>query len=293
MLKTNPSEGQFEFKFTQDNFDALRQIVTDETGIELPDNKKTLMYSRLVRRLRALHMKDFSQYIKFMRDELKSGQTHEMMVMVNAMTTNVTDFFREPHHFEHLYKTMEELYDKFGKLRIWCCAASTGQEPWTLAMLVNSFKEKKGRPDIKIFASDIDKEVIRTAEHGVYELDPDVVKNNPFMNKYMEPVGEVVNIGLKHTINHQQFKICEKIRPLVTFKTINLLREWPTPEREFHVVFCRNVIIYFSKDTQREIFTRMAEKMPSGAQLYIGHSESLIGVSDDYDTCGRTTYKRK
>lgn len=293
MLKTDLIKKEYEFEFTDKNFNDLRDIITRETGIELPDNKKTLMYSRLARRIRELHLKDFSDYVGFIQTEIQNKQDHEMLVMINTMTTNVTEFFREMHHFEYLYKHMEELYDQFGKLRIWCAAASTGQEPWTLAMLSNSFIEKKSKRDVKIYASDIDKDVLFTASHGVYNLPPHNVMSNPFMKKYLQELPDDDQRQIKPLLNTKQYRVKDNIRHLVTYKNLNLVKEWNLPEKEYHVVFCRNVIIYFSKETQRAIFAKMAEKMPSGALLFIGHSESLHGVSSEFEPCGKTTYRKK
>lgn len=292
MLKTDIANNKFEFEFTDKDFDDLRAIITSETGIELPDNKKTLMYSRLARRLRELQLPNFSAYVQFIQKEIKHQETHETIVMLNTMTTNVTDFFRESHHFEYLYKNMEDMYDRFGKLRIWCAAASTGQEPWTLAMLSNSFIEKKHRKDVKILATDIDEDVLTKASQGVYNIDPQHVRRNPFMAKYLEEIGADSH-QIKPILGTNQYRIKNILRPLVTYAPLNLIKPWKLPEKSYQIVFCRNVIIYFSKETQREIFAHMAEKIPSGGLLFIGHSESLHGVSDAFEPCGKTIYRRK
>lgn len=293
-LKTNPATNQYEFEFTQQDFEALRNIVTTQTGIELPDNKKTLMYTRLVRRLRTLSLSKFSEYVQHIQKQLEAKDTSEMMIVVNSMTTNVTAFFREQHHFENLAQVLPELYKKFGAVYIWSAASSTGEEPWSIAMVVKEFMEKHNiTKNIQIYATDIDMDVIQKARDGIYSLNPDDVNSNPYLKKYLQPLGHAEESKLSGHNASQDFRIKDSIRPLVKYKKTNLLQEWGIPQKHIHVVFCRNVIIYFSKETQRGIFTRMSKLMPPESILYIGHSESLINVSDQYENTGRTAYVKK
>ena len=291
-LKTDLLNSKFEFDFSDKDFNTLRDLVTGHTGIELPDNKKTLMYTRLVRRLRELSLPGFQEYIKIVNAELENGKSTEMMNMVNAMTTNVTGFFRENHHFEDLAARLPELYQKMGKLRIWSCAASTGQEPWSIAMVVHDFMEKNpGCKDVKIVPTDIDVNVIRTAEAGIYEIATPEVESNTYLKKYLKPYTAEQPSSIIKTAS--LYRINDKLRDLVQFHTMNLLKSWAVLGAGYNVVFCRNVIIYFSKETQRGLFKNISAKMPSGSLLYIGHSESLLNVSEDFSPTGRTSYFKK
>ena len=292
MLKTDPANDTFEFDFTQDDFEHLRKMVTDHTGIQLPDNKKTLMYTRLVRRLRSLNLDSFKDYIRYQQQQIKADNTKELMIMVNAMTTNVTDFFREQHHFKHFFETVPALLEEHKKIKIWCCAASTGEEPWTIAMVSKRLMEKFPGTSIEITATDIDENVLKTAQTGIYQVDQSVIAGNPFMKRFLKEI-EGESEG-KILANHKTYQINPDLKKMVTFKKLNLIKQpWPLSEKMFHVVFCRNVIIYFSKETQKELFTHISSRMPSGSLLYIGHSESLINVSTDYDNIGRTTYRKQ
>jgi len=289
-MKTDFSQDQFEFDFSSADFNRLRGIVTSHTGIELTESKKTLMYTRLVKRLRALNLENFSSYANHVEQQLQNGSEEEMMTMVNAMTTNVTSFFREIHHFKHLSENLEGLMQTFGKLRIWCCAASTGEEPWSLAMVVGKYLKHNPQADIKILATDIDKDVLKVAEKGIYQLKKTDVTNNGLMRHFLLQQTEEVQ---SFTPDEAKYQIIPELKKIVSFQHQNLLHPLNLPEKEYHVVFCRNVIIYFSKETQRDVFRRIAPFMPGESLLYIGHSESLLNVSNSFENEARTTYRKK
>jgi chemotaxis protein methyltransferase CheR len=255
----------------------------------LPDGKKTMMYTRLVRRLREFKLADFSAYIKYVESEQNTGKDDELLFIVNAMTTNVTAFFRENHHFEHLTEHLDDLVKKFGEVHIWSCACSSGQEPWSIAMVVGEYLEKNPSARIKIMATDIDTNMVKHGEAGIYKLEPSEVEANPHLKKWFKKTAEASS-GI---IKQATYEIDSKLRSLVTFKQMNLLKPWTITNPAFHVVFCRNVIIYFSKETQRGLFANIEKKMPIDSLLYIGHSESLLEVSTAYETKGRTIYTKK
>ncbi len=287
-LKTDIANGVFEFPFTQNDYDDLRNIVTNETGIMLPDSKKTMMYTRLVRRLREFKLNDFKSYVEYVEKEQKTGKDTELLYIINAMTTNVTGFFRENHHFEHLASNLDNLINKFAKINIWSSACSSGQEPWSIAMVVGEYLEKhpQHKSKINIMATDIDTNMITHGKKGIYNLPEDEVNNNQHLKKWFTRTSnETTGIIKQYT-----YEIDNSLRSLVTFKQMNLLKPWDLAQKEFHIVFCRNVIIYFSKDTQRSLFAEFSKKMPANSLLYIGHSESLVGVTDDYKILGSTTY---
>lgn len=287
-MKTNPDTEQYEFPYTQADFNALRALITDHTGIELPDHKRALVYTRLVRRLRTLNMPDFATYVHKLTLEVKSGTGEEIAHTINAITTNVTSFFREPHHFEHLAKTLPELVKTFGSLHIWCAAASTGEEPWSIAMVVHSFKKTAPGAAVKITATDIDTTALTKAKAGVYALDDAALNTHQLMKKYLEPTDKTpytTPVGAQ-----KAYQVKDEIRSLVNFAPLNLQKPWVNHAGPFHIVFCRNVIIYFSKETQRALFKRIEPLMPSKAVLYLGHSESLLNVSTAYTNAGKTAY---
>jgi chemotaxis protein methyltransferase CheR len=287
-MTTNPT---FEFEFTDDDFNALRGIVTKEAGIQLPDHKKQMMYSRLARRIRDLDLDGFAAYRNHVEQELRMGKDEELLAMINAMTTNVTAFFREKHHFEHLSKYLAELVKLFGpNINIWSSACSTGEEPWSIAMTAKEFMNLNPGVTIKIWATDLDTIAKSKAEAGVYSLKPEFLDAHPLMKKYLSPTpGKEPN---KYS-GEVEYRIIDSIRPLIQFKQMNLLKPWPMLAAKFHVVFCRNVIIYFDKETQRGLFAKYHNVMPPKSVLYLGHSESLHTVSDQYELVGTTTHIRK
>lgn len=266
-----------EFDFTNKHFDVISTLVTQKTGIELPVHKKSLVYARLVRRLRLLNLKNFDDYIT----QLQNNLTHELQPLVNAITTNVTSFYREPHHFEHLLKVaLPNLQQKFGALNLWCAASSTGEEPYTLAITAKQYKGVKPL-QIKITASDLDSSALTKAQEGRYNLDARTLTQFPLLTRHSNTT-DTPNI---RQINHD-------IQNMVHFQRINLMDgHWPLSSPQ-HLVFCRNCVIYFSKDTQRTLFSRIAELMPQGGYLYLGHSESLLNVSQAFVNVARTVYQK-
>lgn len=281
-----------EFPFSKNDFNNLRGILSHHSGIELQDGKMQLMYSRLVRRVRKLELSNFSEYHELLKNLLSKGDDAELMVMINAMTTNVTHFFREQHHFDYLEENLQNMLDKFGKVRIWSAAASIGAEPWSIAMVVDKFKVTNPHADIKIIATDIDSSVIETCKKGIYELNPETVKSHLYMNKYLKRI--TIENKTPSMFNHLYYKIDERLKSHIEFKKLNLLHNWESCiEKHYHFIFCRNVIIYFNKDTQRTLFEKISKKMPEKSILFLGHSESLVGVSTNFITHGYTTYERK
>lgn len=279
-----------EFDYSDNDFWNISRLVTEHSGIELPESKKSLVYTRLVRRLRKLNIVRFSEYYDIVKSDLDKGNQQEFLTLINAITTNVTHLFREHHHFDHLKEQLEILAQTQKKVNIWSCASSIGAEPWSIAMIVHEICKKYPDCKVRIIASDIDSEVLKKAQEGVYEVNPENVRANPYLKKYLNlQKSEDDNSPLHHSI----YKISEEIRPYMEFRQINLLHNW---QKEFHskfdFVFCRNVIIYFSKQTQRQVFEKITKVMNQGGFLYLGHSESLIGISDDFENHKQTTYKK-
>ncbi len=216
---------------------------------------------------------------------LRSGNEGELILFTNAITTNLTSFFRESHHFDYLLDTVfpeieEKNLDK--RIRIWSAGCSSGEEPYSIAMTLNDYFGERSGWDIKILATDLDHEMIERASAGIYSEDRITGLDIRHLRKYVKK-GKGKNNGLA--------KMNESLRSIITFKQLNLLHEWPF-SGEFDAVFCRNVVIYFSKDTQKELFDRYADVMKPNAPLFIGHSESLFKVTDRFKSIGKTIYRK-
>ncbi len=268
-----------EFPFTPEDFEAVRQLVGEHTGIALSDIKSDMVYSRLTRRLRATGCKTFSEYL----ERLRSNEAEELDHFVNALTTNLTAFFREEHHFDHLAEVaLPEMMAlaKDRRLRLWSAGCSTGEEAYSMAMVVRETVPEGW--DIRILATDLDTEVLRQAERGVY--DAGRVRGMPqtrLRRHFLRGRGA----------NEGKVRVRDEVRRLVKFQRLNLIdRPWPMRER-FHGVFCRNVIIYFNKQTQRELFDYLTGYVCPPGWLYIGHSETLWQVTERFEPHGRTVYR--
>lgn len=271
-----------EFKFTEADFKFVANKVYEKSGIKLAEHKQDMVYSRLARRLRDLQLKTFEEYCNLI--ESPQGES-EIGNFVNAVTTNLTSFFRESHHFEHLKECLQALSlqpNANKKLRIWSSASSCGPEPYSIAMTVCEGLKNYKAWDVKILATDIDTNMLDTAKSGEYEKR--MLENIPlaYRNKYV----------IKNSRKDSQGVMAESLKDLISFKQLNLMNNvWPM-KGMFDFVFCRNVVIYFDKPTQVELFKKISALMRPGAILYIGHSENLFKVSDDFELIGRTIYKR-
>ena len=266
---------QKEFLFTQSEFERIRTLLYQHSGIKLNDSKKDMVYSRLGRRLRATGMKSFQEYLELVEQD----EGNEWEAFINSLTTNLTAFFREPHHFPLLKEHVLSLRKK--PLRLWCSAASTGEEPYTMAMtMIDAFGSYK--PPIEIIATDIDTNVLTKARAGIYSLER-VEKLPPETLKRFFLKGTGKNNGF--------VQVRKELRDLISFRTLNLLDEqWPI-NGTFDVIFCRNVMIYFDKETQYKILKRFAPMLESHGLLFAGHSESLHHAADFFKLRGNTIYE--
>ncbi len=271
-----------EFAYTDRDFEYFRALAFKHTGIRLADAKREMVYSRLSRACRRLHLPDLASYAEL----LKTGDPDELKAFVNAMTTNLTAFFREAHHFEHLGdEVIPALLAERGeaaRLRIWSCAASTGEEPYSLAITVRRALADHPRADARILASDIDSDVLAHATRGVY--DESRIASVP---AHLRPAAFLRGRGA----NAGQVRVRPEIANLLAFRRVNLLEPWPM-KGKFDIVFCRNVVIYFDKPTQKRLFDRIADILQPPGLLYLGHAESLYQVSDRFESIGRTIYRK-
>lgn len=267
-----------EFSMTDTDYKYISKTVYDECGIVLSDQKKDMVYSRIARRIRALNLLNFAEYIKY----LEANKASEFVECINAITTNLTSFFREPHHFEFLTKTvLPEIKKNHAldrRVRIWSAGCSTGMEPYSIAMtLGNSFPASW---DFKILATDLDTNVLQTAKNGVYEGQNVTGISDTLLKAHFLQDG-----------GGERYKVKNKLREFITFKQLNLLNDWPM-KGEFDVIFCRNVVIYFDMETKNELFKRYAQLLRPNGYLILGHSETMSRELTEFKSVGRTIYQK-
>jgi chemotaxis protein methyltransferase CheR len=267
--------------FGEDDFAALRALVKQHTGIHLSEQKRELVYGRLSRRLRALGLESFRDY----RELLERGESDELVQFCNAITTNLTSFFREAHHFEYL---RDELLrplaaDPRGarRLRFWSAGCSSGEEPYSLAMTIQETLPEAWRWDIRILATDLDTEVLGRGQRGVYDEERVRGLSAQRLERFFSRADG----------DPQRYAVNAPLRDMIAFRELNLMHALPM-KGPLNAIFCRNVIIYFDKDTQRQLFARLAQLQRPGDLLFLGHSESLFRVCDAYTLVGKTIYRR-
>ncbi|WP_456447457.1 CheR family methyltransferase [Thiolapillus sp.] len=283
MRNTAQAQAQQGFEFTDRDFDRLRELVYQHTGIRMADNRRDLIYGRLSRRLRALGLHSFAAYCRLIED----GQGDELEAFTNAVTTNLTAFFREAHHFDYLgNELLPELLKKnrdSRRIRIWSAGCSTGEEAYTAAMILLENIPDIHNWDVRILATDLDSDVLARASAGIYEQ-----KNiRQVLGKRLQQwfqKGAGANAG--------KARIQPSVRELVTFRKLNLMQTWPM-RGPFDLIFCRNVLIYFDKPTQKKLFERFAGILVNGGHLFIGHSESPMDLTDRFSLIGQSIYQKK
>ncbi len=259
--------GGGEFAFTEDDFRQIANLVHSSTGIRMPDHKSAMVYSRLAKRLRALGMASFRDYCKLVMDV---GGAEEKQNMLSALTTNLTSFFREPHHFEHLTKKvlppLLEAARSGGRIRIWSAGCSSGEEPYSIAVTILALLPEAHRLDVKVLATDISSTVLEKGRKGVYLeralTSVPVDQRRRWFEKAPSIEGEPAMV------------VTDQLRSLVSFRELNLMSEWPM-QGTFHAIFCRNVVIYFEEDTRDRVWRRFVPLLAPEGFLYIGHSERL------------------
>ncbi|CAK0764564.1 chemotaxis protein methyltransferase [uncultured Gammaproteobacteria bacterium] len=275
-----------EFPFERRHFDFISRLLHQLAGIHLPPHKLEMMYSRLGRRLRQLNLKDFDAYCALVDS---AEGIDEVSFLVNALTTNLTSFFREPHHFHHLAQTVlpavrqQQTNVAKPRLRVWSAGCSSGPEPYTIAMVMASTLTDLRRWDARILATDIDTHMVDTARSGVYPAD----------------YGDGIPTGLKERFTRRDhgadgdpaMVMGDDLRRLIAFKPLNLLEDWPM-KGPFDAIFCRNVLIYFDRAGRTHVIDKFTNLLAPNGFLYLGHSESLFGISDRFEQAGPTIYRR-
>lgn len=268
-----------EFPFTYEDFRQIAEMLHSDAGIALPESKATLVYSRLAKRLRSIGLRSFHEYCKLVQSHEGIDERKRMLA---ALTTNVTRFFREPHHFDHLASNvLPRLLDTAragGRVRIWSAGCSSGQEPYSIALTILSFMPDAANYDIRILATDIDPNVIAEARRGVYR--DDVISAVPanVRSRWFENEGSGT------------WRVAAPLAQLVVFRELNLIGDWPM-RGPFQAIFCRNVVIYFEESTQLRIWNRFKGLLSPGGYLYIGHSERMGAAEDGFESDGLTTYR--
>lgn len=271
-----------EFLLTADDFQCIAGMIRADAGIMLEESKATLVYSRLAKRMRSTGLRTFAEYCDLVGQD--SG-IDERQKMLAALTTNVTRFFREPHHFEHLKtKVLPPLLEgvrRGGRLRLWSAACSNGQEPYSIALVILSLMPNAADYDIRILATDIDPNVLAEGSEGVYAQTVIDAVPLELRRKWFKPVGGEGDL----------YAVSDEMRKLTVFRQINLNGKWPM-KATFNAIFCRNVVIYFDEATQFSLWGRIAPYLEPGGHLYIGHSERIGGpASSLFHNDGVTTYR--
>ncbi|WP_428645129.1 CheR family methyltransferase [Roseibium sp.] len=282
-LATRSTEDK-EFPLSLADFRYLSSVVYDQTGIVLKDHKINMVYSRLARRLRELGLTSFNDYCRLLESE---RGTEETGFLINAITTNLTKFFRENHHFEHLadvaLKEAAAAASRTGlrRLRIWSAGCSSGEEPYSIAMTLLSRFPRLREWNAKILATDLDTAMVARGRAGRY-ADRDLENVPASLRKRY----------FSGSTSAGETAASDDLRALITFKQLNLLSSWPMTG-PFDAIFCRNVMIYFDEATKTGLIDRFATMLKPGGWLYIGHSETLLDTGGKFQLMGRTIYRRR
>jgi chemotaxis protein methyltransferase CheR len=262
------------------DFKRLGKYIQTHFGIRMPAGKRVMLESRLRKRLRRLGLRDFGAYC----DRVFGGDQRELVAMIDTVTTNKTDFFREPRHFDYLSSTaVPTLEDQLtAGLRVWSAACSTGEEPWTLAMVLADLSERTSRFKFSILATDLSTEVLAEAKAAVYEEERVEPVAMPFRRKYL----------LRRKDGASVVRIVPDLRTHVRFDQVNLLEPNFTRFGSMEVIFCRNVFIYFERTVQRDILLRFINTLVPGGYLFLGHSESINGIDVPLTQVAPTVYRK-
>ena len=265
-----------EFTFSAGDFQRVQKLIYQRAGISLHDGKRAMVYSRLSRRLRETGDTSFADYLNGLERASGAAGEAEWQEFINCLTTNLTSFFREEHHFHALAEALKACGGR--PVRMWCNAASTGEEPYSIAMTLI----ENGCAGSTLLATDIDTKVLATAQRGVYPADSRGLSSQRLQRHMMRGTG--ANAGF--------MRVKSELQKLIEFRTFNLMAtQWSLGE-PFDMVFCRNVMIYFDHDTQRKVLEHIHGVMKPGGLLFVGHSENFTDSRDLFVLQGKTIYKR-
>ncbi|WP_448665064.1 CheR family methyltransferase [Sphingomonas sp. CJ20] len=265
------------------HFTQLAAYIYETAGIKMPDSKKTMLEGRLRRRMRALSLPSLDAYCDHVFAE--GGLEAEALYLLNAVTTNKTDFFREPAHFDYLERVILPAYAASGveRLRVWSAACSTGPEPYTIAMVLDDFASRTGGPSYGILATDIDTEVLETARLGIYPAEAVEPVPTTLLRKY---------VAFARDAQRSDVRIVPALRSAVGFARLNLMDDRYPVGAAMDMIFCRNVLIYFDKPTQQRVVSRLVDCLAPGGYLFLGHSESIAGHNLPIKQVANTVFRR-
>jgi len=270
-------------RISKRNFDKLARFIYDYSGIKMPSTKLTMLEGRLRRRLRATSITSFDDYCDFLFNH--GGLEQETVYLIDAVTTNKTDFFREPKHFEFMQAVALPVLSHAGhrRLRAWSAACSTGAEPYTMAMVMEEFCETAGGSDYSILATDLSTDVLQSARNGIYA------------DEMVSPVPAELKRKYVMTAKvpgKREVRITPRLRSKIGFGRMNLMDEKYQVGDAMHIIFCRNVLIYFDKQTQAGVLSRLCDCLAPGGYMFIGHSESITGFDLPLKQVSNTVFQR-
>jgi chemotaxis protein methyltransferase CheR len=279
VLAPAPLAADAEFTLSAADFERIRKLIYARAGISLHAGKQAMVYSRLARRLRETGHRGFGEYLQALESAVGAAAETEWQEFINCLTTNLTSFFREEHHFHALVEDLRARATR--PIRLWCNAASTGEEPYSLAMTV--VEALGAAAQVKILCSDIDTKVLAQAGRGVYPADARGLSPERLRRHFLRGTG--ANAG--------SIRVRPELARLVEFRAFNLMSpSWASLGEPFDIVFCRNVMIYFDNETQRRVLERIHAAIRPGGLLYVGHSENFTDARDLFRLRGKTVYER-
>ena len=269
-----------EFPLSEKDYRYLAKVVYELSGIVLGPSKVNMVYSRLSRRLRELNLPSFRAYCKLLRDP---DGADEIGALINAITTNLTRFFREPHHFMHLRHELAQSAHASDRVRIWSAGCSSGEEPYSIAITLTDALPDLQQRDVRVLATDLDTNMVATAQAGIYPAASLEEVSKQVRTSFFEHVARGRDAA--------SFRVMDPIRRIITFKQLNLMHDWPM-KGPFDVIFCRNVMIYFDGPTKNALVQRFVNLLKPGGYLYIGHSETLLASELNLRPAGPTIYRK-
>ena len=260
-------------------FQTLRGLLQDASGIKLGNEKRSLVQARLSGRMKTVGAPNFAGYLERVRTDSSGG---ELRTLIDLLSTNVTSFFREPHHFEHLKNTFLAQRLESGEpdtIRVWSSACSSGEEPYTIGFTLASVLGEARMRRFLVLATDISTRMVRTAHQATYH------------QSQIDRVPAGLRVKCLEKVGIEHYRVRHSVRDRVRVRRLNLLEKWPM-KKDFDVIFCRNALIYFDQETQQMLAKRFFSKLKPGGYFYIGHSESLSGLQHDFEYVGPTIYQR-
>ena len=275
------AKSTFIKQLTQNEFDKLSQFINFEYGIKMPAEKKTMLQCRLQKRLRELNIENFSDYIDLVFSD--KGKKTELIHMIDVVTTNKTDFFREPAHFDFLLSDVLPELDYKNKIKIWSAGCSSGEEPYTLAIVLMEYLKQNRKIDFHILGTDISSRMLIKAANGIYTEDrifniPLEIKKTYFLRSKDRTVKKV--------------KVIKELRSRVSYQRLNFIDHAYEVKESFDIIFCRNVLIYFDRPTQEKVINRLCQKLNFGGYFFLGHSESIMGMRVPLKQVKPTIYQK-